>query len=350
MAAQPHHSIGEVLSLLQAEYSDVTISKIRFLESQGLIAPERTPSGYRKFYPSDIARLRWILTQQRDNFLPLKVIKKRLEEPGLEVELEALKGDEATVAPPALFANRDKPAVEPVAAVEVEPAVAEPVAAVEVEPEPEARRSASAAANKPAANKPAANKPATEEQAANKPATEEQAANKPAANKPVANKPAAEEQAAENRAANKPAANKAKQPPREEGATDEPGEPVDGLSATGLAEAAGVEVGLVRELDRLGLIVSVGRSGSPVYGPEALEMANAAAVFGRSGLEPRHIRMYKVSAERQAGLLEQVFLPRLAKGGDSLRQARDELNELVRLGEALQRSILRRSFGESLDG
>ena len=75
-----HLSIGEVLSLLQSEFPDVTISKIRFLESQGLIDPERTPSGYRKFYNPDIERLRWILTQQRENFLPLKVIKDRLDE------------------------------------------------------------------------------------------------------------------------------------------------------------------------------------------------------------------------------------------------------------------------------
>ena len=60
------------------EFPDVTISKIRFLESQGLIDPERTPSGYRKFYEADIERLRWILRQQRENFLPLKVIKDRL--------------------------------------------------------------------------------------------------------------------------------------------------------------------------------------------------------------------------------------------------------------------------------
>ena len=75
-----HLSIGEVLSLLQEEFPDVTISKIRFLESQGLLDPERTPSGYRKFYEADIERLRWILTQQRENFLPLKVIKDRLDE------------------------------------------------------------------------------------------------------------------------------------------------------------------------------------------------------------------------------------------------------------------------------
>ena len=74
-----HLSIGEVLSLLQSEFPDVTISKIRFLEAQGLIDPERTPSGYRKFYEPDIVRLRWILRQQRDHFLPLKVIKTRLE-------------------------------------------------------------------------------------------------------------------------------------------------------------------------------------------------------------------------------------------------------------------------------
>ena len=75
-------SIGEVLDLLKSEFPDVTISKIRFLESQGLIDPERTPSGYRKFYEADVERLRWILRQQRENFLPLKVIKDRLVNEG----------------------------------------------------------------------------------------------------------------------------------------------------------------------------------------------------------------------------------------------------------------------------
>ncbi len=66
--------------MLRQEFPDVTISKIRFLESQGLLDPERTPSGYRKFYESDIDQLRWILTQQKENFLPLKVIKDRMVE------------------------------------------------------------------------------------------------------------------------------------------------------------------------------------------------------------------------------------------------------------------------------
>lgn len=75
-----HLSIGEVLATLRQEFPDITISKIRFLESQGLIDPERTPSGYRKFYAHDVARLRWILHQQKEHFLPLKVIKDRLDE------------------------------------------------------------------------------------------------------------------------------------------------------------------------------------------------------------------------------------------------------------------------------
>jgi DNA-binding transcriptional MerR regulator len=82
VAERAHLSIGEVLSLLREEFPDVTISKIRFLESQGLLDPERTPSGYRKFYEEDVDRLRWILRQQRENFLPLKVIKGRLSDHG----------------------------------------------------------------------------------------------------------------------------------------------------------------------------------------------------------------------------------------------------------------------------
>ena len=72
-------SIGEVLGLLLEEFPDVTISKIRFLESQGLISPERTSSGYRKFYEHDVDLLRVILTEQRENYLPLRVIKDRLD-------------------------------------------------------------------------------------------------------------------------------------------------------------------------------------------------------------------------------------------------------------------------------
>ena len=79
VSGRTYLSIGDVLTLLRQEFPDVTISKIRFLESQGLVNPERTPSGYRKFYEQDVERLRWVLRQQREHFLPLKVIKGRLE-------------------------------------------------------------------------------------------------------------------------------------------------------------------------------------------------------------------------------------------------------------------------------
>lgn len=78
MATRNYMSIGEVLVTIKTEFPDITISKIRFLEGEGLIAPERTPSGYRKFYDDDVDRLRQILKLQRDEYLPLKVIKERL--------------------------------------------------------------------------------------------------------------------------------------------------------------------------------------------------------------------------------------------------------------------------------
>jgi DNA-binding transcriptional MerR regulator len=110
---RPFLSIGEVLDLLKVDFPDVTISKIRFLESQGLVDPERTPSGYRKFYDGDVERLRWILRQQREHFLPLKVIKDRLERDGdayLRGPAE-LTGVEEEVADPA---STDQAAAAPV--------------------------------------------------------------------------------------------------------------------------------------------------------------------------------------------------------------------------------------------
>jgi DNA-binding transcriptional MerR regulator len=74
-------TIGAVLAVLQEEFPtmDVTISKIRFLEAEGLVEPARTPTGYRKFSPADVDRLRYTLTMQRDHFLPLRVIREHLD-------------------------------------------------------------------------------------------------------------------------------------------------------------------------------------------------------------------------------------------------------------------------------
>ena len=85
MSAEParaYFGIGEVLAQLRAEFPDISVSKIRFLEAEGLIQPARSPSGYRKFGPADVDRLRYILTAQRDRYLPLRVIKDQLDADG----------------------------------------------------------------------------------------------------------------------------------------------------------------------------------------------------------------------------------------------------------------------------
>ena len=142
MEDRAYLSIGEVLALLKEEFPDVTISKIRFLESQGLLDPERTPSGYRKFYDTDVERLRWILRQQREHFLPLKVIKGRLRGGGAEVADE----------PPAPVVP-DVEAETAGAADAREPDVAEVVESVEVPApaRPAARPAATRAQPAPAA-------------------------------------------------------------------------------------------------------------------------------------------------------------------------------------------------------
>jgi DNA-binding transcriptional MerR regulator len=84
MSAQPargYLGISEVLAQLRGEFPDISVSKIRFLETEGLIAPARSPSGYRRFGPADVERLRYILHAQRDQYLPLRVIKDRLARP-----------------------------------------------------------------------------------------------------------------------------------------------------------------------------------------------------------------------------------------------------------------------------
>ncbi|GAI54130.1 unnamed protein product, partial [marine sediment metagenome] len=70
-------TVGEVVEKLKEEFDDISISKIRFYNKEGLITPERTEGGYRKFYPKDVERIRTILKLQKENYLPLKVIKSK---------------------------------------------------------------------------------------------------------------------------------------------------------------------------------------------------------------------------------------------------------------------------------
>jgi len=101
-------TIGEVLNRLRDEFDDITISKIRFLEAEGLIHPDRTESGYRKFSDGDVERLRYVLRAQRDRYLPLKVIKEELDR--IDAGLPPVDDDGATtVAPPDLTTGSSDP-------------------------------------------------------------------------------------------------------------------------------------------------------------------------------------------------------------------------------------------------
>jgi DNA-binding transcriptional MerR regulator len=102
-------TIGAVLAALAPDFPDITISKIRFLEAEGLLTPERTKSGYRTFSPDDLERLRYILTAQRDRFWPLKVIREALDK--LERGLEPAPDDAASARPqvPAGVGDPDLP-------------------------------------------------------------------------------------------------------------------------------------------------------------------------------------------------------------------------------------------------
>jgi DNA-binding transcriptional MerR regulator len=109
-------SIGEVLTALRPDFPDVTISKIRFLEEQGLIDPERTPSGYRKFAHADVERLRFVLSVQRDHYLPLRVIRDHLDALDAGLDPAPLPGaprvprlvpDVPTPEPPTSYSRRE---------------------------------------------------------------------------------------------------------------------------------------------------------------------------------------------------------------------------------------------------
>lgn len=221
MDARTYRSIGEVVELMAAEFPDVTISKIRFLETQGLVTPERAPSGYRRYRETDVAQLRWVLRQQRDQFLPLRVIRERLD--SRELSDEELR-QASTAAPP--------PRVDPMHPPDLE-----------VE-----------------------------------------------------------------------------------------------MTGQELAERSGISVDQLSAMEKFGLVSPRSRRGRPVYTGDDLIAARIVARFLAHGIEPRHLRPFKVAAEREAGLIAQ----RLSSVNASASASRtDTLGELVRLGEDLRSLLLR---------
>ena len=232
-------SIGEVLDSVRGDFPDVSISKIRFLEAEGLITPERTPAGYRKFFEPDVARLRYILSLQRDHFLPLKVIKDRLAQAD---------------------ASGSYPEAEPPGARGAAPA-----------PAPNGR-SASA------------------------------------------------------------------------GDGEAPGiQSSVQLTRAELLDAAGLSEVQLRGLEDFGV---VGKRDTDVYDENDLVVAKASGKFFAFGVEPRHLRMYRQFADREAAFFEQIVTPALKrKSVDAGDEAHQSVVELLTLSRQMREAALRSSLG-----
>lgn len=262
MAKRSHSSIGDVLNQLRDEFPDITISKIRFLESQGLVDPERTPSGYRKFYAADVERLRFILRQQREHFLPLKVIKERLDEVdqsgGFSVEGDEGQSGERKVDPATVDALFE-----------------------------ETRRAAQSAQAKSASAQV-----------------------------------------------------------HDDEYPEDLGTSESGLSLnrSELARGAGITDEQLALIEEYGLIAPSSTGERVLFDEDALSVARVCAGFMRHGIEPRHLRMYRTFAEREAGLFEQVLLPyRRQRNPEAQARTTETLGELAGLGRRLRTALLRQT-------
>ena len=296
-----HASIGEVLDLLQAEFPDVTISKIRFLESQGLIEPERTASGYRKFYPPDVERLRWILRQQKDHYLPLRVIRGQLDDPTRPVRV-----DPATESAP--WADGSS----------VAPVIRHPSAAIRVVPEPSRREG---------------------------PASEEGPDGWRESSPPESGDASRSLTARNGASVARGSANLIDHSPEER--------PVAPTSMTmeELVGASGLGIGEIAQLEDLGLVSARTMFSESYYDDDALLACRLAAGFLRRGVEIRHLRMYKMAAEREADLFEQIVTPLLRRrDADARATAVELLGELGRMGEQLRALAVRHVLARLVDG
>lgn len=269
-AERPYLSIGEVLGLLLEEFPDITISKIRFLESQGLIVPERTPSGYRKFYDDDVDRLKFILREQRENFLPLRVIKNRLDTPPQGIERPA----DVSTTP----ASTPAPAPTP-----------------------------TAAAAPPAPSHPS-------RRATRADVIVDKAPKRPAPPDP----------------------------------SDSIGRPATYTKAE-ILEASGLGPAEFAELVSFGLVGAVdtkGRRSADLFDEHDVAIAEVAHGFLSAGVDIRHLKAWKIAADREAGLLEQRVLPVLRRRTPDARQEANELlDDLSDLGGRLRAILVARSIG-----
>ena len=287
MQERPYLSIGEVLGLLLEEFPDVTISKIRFLESQGLIDPERTASGYRKFYDNDVDLLRVILREQRENFLPLRVIRDRLESGAIEDPTGPTtppRGIRHATDVDERFFDADQDLDQP-----------------------------------PSIGHGTSNHPSGQHQVADDvdPGVDDDVQHEPAVVVRVAD--------GDHRH--------------------------DSFAAGELCLLAGLTEPQLAELESYGLLAGKGTGDSTLYTADDLAIAHAAAGFMQLGVEGRHLRAWRQAAEREASLFEQMILPLLRQRNPQARvQAVSTLTTLTALGADLRSAIVRSALSHHLDG
>jgi len=290
-----HLSIGEVLALLLEEFPDVTISKIRFLESQGLIDPERTASGYRKFYDDDVELLRCILREQRENYLPLRVIKDRIDSGEIDPTNEhprprGIRNVSQATESPRPYAHPSAGGVGR--------------AAEGADPSPDHRSDG------------AVTGAAALFQRTDAGPTPDAATTPPNEAPPAA----------------------VADPPVAAGAVL----PGVHLSADELCAMAGLAREQLDDLQSYGVISSTsGRPDGP-YDEYAVEIATVARQLLDAGLEARHLRGWRVAVDREVGLLEQLIQPLLRQRNPEARaQAIAQLSELEAVGGRLRSAMMR---------
>jgi DNA-binding transcriptional MerR regulator len=388
VSSRSYLSIGDVLTLLRQEFPDVTISKIRFLESQGLVNPERTPSGYRKFYEHDVERLRWVLRQQREHFLPLKVIKDRLDDDnGSPVAAPATEAPTAPAEETPAVAEADEEAGVLVAhgtgSVGADPTTASSSGLPGIETATQHRTPARAAVGGTAASGASAAAPnipverahranlatqsgpsvarsgeaAIANGATNGASTSgpvDQAASPPTPPTPKAPKGSSRRTPTPSATPAEPVAAKSN-PGRGSGPTgaDAPvsaGSRGNGsLSLEDLCSTSGLSPEGIAELQEYGLINSTVAAGVAFYDEEALSVAKLAGKFAAFGVEARHLRLYKNAADREAGFIEQIVIPMVRQRNPEARaRAAQTADELSALGQQMKSSLLRSALHDIL--
>lgn len=367
-----HWNLSQVVTLLQHEFPEVTISKIRFMESQGLISPERSPSGNRQFYQGDYERLHWILVQQRDSYLPLRVIRDRLNSgerlpevtpPDVVFEEPAFGHDDFE-----LNLTDDAAHLDPVPAQEQHH-----------HERPQTASSQPQSREMPAQNSEVPSQPRSEPQ----PRAFPQRQSKPQpqalqARPRIKNERIDWASELDERLSapvpkvepDKPSdvskgAVSAAQPlytrltpvegtqaslgldiPNPSPAPVEP-QRLPGMSvsmrADELARSAGVEPTFISELTRYSIIEPADESGSSQYSNDTLEIVRLAAEFSEFGLEPRHMRTILLSAEREVELYAQTVGAGLRAGNpESRRQAHQNLGDLATKAASMRAVMIKR--------